>query len=406
MAITATYVNASSFTVVGDQTVEFSEGRRVKCNCGVDGNKIGTIKSSVYTSLTTIILTLLSDDLTSNLTEVLYGIQSQGSAGSVPVHNHGDGEGAGGNVQNNILINQDFSIWQENTTFANPATGVYTADGHLVESAAGGGTLPTVNVKENTTVHEDAFSQSCELEITNVGATGATRFWRLKQSIEDWERYKGKTVTVSIRLKSSVAITLPNGLLQVHDGLSGGYTFITSVTTTWTTYSATLAISTSATSMSVHFYIIGAAAGEISTTGSIYIQWMKLELGSVNTPLIPRKTGKELRLCQRYYQKSYSQGTFPGAVTGVGVEEIYTAGLTSSVRLMRKNTRLPVVMKAAPTVTVYSTAGTSGNVTMGNGDISATVDNISDSGFRVYATDTPAVTVGLISYQYIAVSRV
>jgi hypothetical protein len=66
----ATYVSATSFTVVGDQTTIFVAGRRVKCNCGVDGYDYGTILSSAYTTLTTITLTAASDDLTANLTSV------------------------------------------------------------------------------------------------------------------------------------------------------------------------------------------------------------------------------------------------------------------------------------------------------------------------------------------------
>jgi hypothetical protein len=66
----ATYVSTTSFTVVGDQTTIFVTGRRVKCNCGVDGYDYGTILSSAYTTLTTITLTAASDDITANLTAV------------------------------------------------------------------------------------------------------------------------------------------------------------------------------------------------------------------------------------------------------------------------------------------------------------------------------------------------
>jgi len=406
MAITATYVSASSFTVVGDQAAEFSEGRRLKCNCVADGYKFGTIKSSVYTSLTTITLTSPSDDLTSNLTEVLYGIQGPGTDGSVPVHNHGEGEGAGGNVQDNILINQDFSIWQENTTFTNPATGVYTADGYLISSAAGGGTLPTVNVKENTSVYDTAFGQSLELEITNVGASGAGRAWYLFQKVEDYKKYRGKTLTFSLKIKASVAITLPLGKMTLYDGATSTDATITSITTDWVTYSVTATIGAGATTLEVYYVLVG-GVGSISTTGSIYIQWMKLELGSVNTPLIPRRAGEDLRLCQRYYQKSYTQGTFAGDSGGYITQGIKITDVASSTYTMDHYTAFPVVMKAAPTVTIYDNAGNSGRVTMGSGNnIIGTVGGISDAGFNVSAVDTSAGTQRKILYHYIATSRV
>lgn len=67
----ATYVSATSFTVVGDQTTIFVAGRRVKCNCGVDGYDYGSIVSSSYGDPnTTVTLTTASDDITANLTSV------------------------------------------------------------------------------------------------------------------------------------------------------------------------------------------------------------------------------------------------------------------------------------------------------------------------------------------------
>ncbi len=90
----ATYVSATQFTVVGDQTTIFVTNRRVKCDCGVDGFKYGTISTSAYTSLTTVTLTAESDDLTANLTDVEWSVQIPIA---VPVHNHSD-ESSGGDL--------------------------------------------------------------------------------------------------------------------------------------------------------------------------------------------------------------------------------------------------------------------------------------------------------------------
>ena len=104
MAITATYVDADTFTVNTDRTAEFSVGRRVKCDCGVDGYKYGTIDSSSYSAVTTVNLSSGSDNLTSNLTEVEYGIQSEGDTGSVPRHIHEGGEGDGGSIRPYVKV--------------------------------------------------------------------------------------------------------------------------------------------------------------------------------------------------------------------------------------------------------------------------------------------------------------
>lgn len=75
--LSATFVSSNQFTVAGDQTSTFVTGRRVKCNCGSDGYKYGTISSSSFTSPQTTI-TLISGlvNLTSNLKSVEWGVEA------------------------------------------------------------------------------------------------------------------------------------------------------------------------------------------------------------------------------------------------------------------------------------------------------------------------------------------
>ena len=108
--ITAVYVDADSFTVATDRTSDFSVGRRVRAYCGTDGYKYGTVESSSYSSPnTTVNLKSANDDLTTNLTEVEYGEQSQGTTGSVPEHSHDGAEGSGGLVTNNPGSDYNYS---------------------------------------------------------------------------------------------------------------------------------------------------------------------------------------------------------------------------------------------------------------------------------------------------------
>ena len=98
--LSATYVDADTFTVSGDRTTTFVVGRRVKADCGVDGYKFGTIETRSYDSTsneTTVNLTAASDDLTSNLNVVWYGIVGGGASDqSIPIHSHDGSEGSGG----------------------------------------------------------------------------------------------------------------------------------------------------------------------------------------------------------------------------------------------------------------------------------------------------------------------
>jgi hypothetical protein len=69
-----TYISSTSFSLVGDQTTTFTVGRRVKVT-DAGGTKYCTIKTSAYTSLTTIVLDAQdSDALASPTSAVSYGI--------------------------------------------------------------------------------------------------------------------------------------------------------------------------------------------------------------------------------------------------------------------------------------------------------------------------------------------
>jgi len=74
--MSATFVDKTSFVVVGDQTIFFSRGRRVRANCGVDGYKVGIVKKALYSSPnTTVTICYTLGDLTSNLSDVKCSIK-------------------------------------------------------------------------------------------------------------------------------------------------------------------------------------------------------------------------------------------------------------------------------------------------------------------------------------------
>ena len=96
MALTATFVDADTFTVVGDRTADFVVNRKVRCDCGVDGYKYAVVSASSYGAPnTTVDLTADSDDLTNNLVYVDWSVVKTGTAGNIPLHDHSD-EDAGG----------------------------------------------------------------------------------------------------------------------------------------------------------------------------------------------------------------------------------------------------------------------------------------------------------------------
>ena len=72
-ALTLTYSSATVFTVPGDETATFLVGRRVKATVSA-GTVYGVIKTSAYTTLTTVTLVMDSGALDSGLSDISVGI--------------------------------------------------------------------------------------------------------------------------------------------------------------------------------------------------------------------------------------------------------------------------------------------------------------------------------------------
>jgi len=85
----ATYISSNRFSVSGDQSEKFIQGRKVKADCGVDGFKyVGVLTSSynIGDNLTTV--DIYDNILTINLSGVEIGLITPGPAGTLPFHNH------------------------------------------------------------------------------------------------------------------------------------------------------------------------------------------------------------------------------------------------------------------------------------------------------------------------------
>jgi hypothetical protein len=102
----------------------------------------------------------------------------------------------------------------------------------------------------------------------------------------------------------------------------------------------------------------------VGTNGAtFYITGVQLEKGSVATSFDYRPYGTELALCQRYFSKSYSTNTAIGG-TGDDGKTTFFVG-TNTTNPLYVYQKFPVSMRAAPTMTVYDLAGTSGKIYKG-----------------------------------------
>ena len=121
----ATYISSNQFKVSTDKTSEFLAGRRVRTNCG-GVYKYSTVQSSTY-SLPDTTITLEEGELTSNLSEVHYGIVNIGEQGSFPKHSHDGTEGTGG-VLSLLNLEDTPSSYEEGKYLRSTTSGVELED--------------------------------------------------------------------------------------------------------------------------------------------------------------------------------------------------------------------------------------------------------------------------------------
>lgn len=312
--VTPTYVSAASFTLPGDQTVEFHVGRRLQFTVTA-GTVYGTIKTAAYSSVTTITLTTESQALDSGLSVVNLSIlRADHLASPTPQEASSINAGPIGEGRNKI-INGDFRIDQKNLG----ASQTYNAGGALAYCAdqwygfCNGANLTGQRITSNGTYR---YRFTGLASVTNVG---------LAQRMEADSTYDlaGTTATLSALLSSSSLTTITwaayyanskdtFGTLAspTHTQIATGTFTITSSETRYTTQ---ISIPSAATTGLEIVFTGGALLGtQTLTFGDVY-----LVRSTVSEDHFPRRQyGTELALCQRFLPAYNSQSTNENVCTG------------------------------------------------------------------------------------------
>jgi hypothetical protein len=139
-----------------------------------------------------------------------------------------------------------------------------------------------------------------------------------------------------------------------------------------------------------------------STSNNFYITGLQLEKGTTASTFEFRSYGKELMLCQRYFEKTYEQTVAIGTATENGWEWIGSdcPNLTTSGTLQSQRPRFSVTKRTQPIMTVWDATGASAKATryaVGGGPSNGhacTTDLITVNAFRVFVAGTTTTTNG------------
>ena len=228
----------------------------------------------------------------------------------------------------------------------------------------------------NSATPPSGFTNYFGVQVASTATVGSSDYFLIEQSIEGyniadlaWGTSSGKTVTLSFWVQSSLTGTFGGSILN--NGTTESYPFSYSIPTanTWTYCTVTILappvgttwLTNNGRGMFVYFSMgigstfqgpantwaaanYGTPTGAVSILGTsgatFYITGVQLEVGSTATSFDVRDYGRELILCQRYYQ-------FGGAGS-VGLADGTSSGRCS----LGQNTI--VSMRTTPTINLTS----------------------------------------------------
>jgi hypothetical protein len=327
----------------------------------------------------------------------------------------------------NRIINGAMVIDQRNAgASVTPTTsGSYTLDRWQVYNSQSS----KFSVQQNAGSVTPPAAFSNYLGATSLSAYSITSgdYFTIGQPIEgfnvadlNWGTANAKTITISFWVRSSLTGTF--GACVTNSAFDRSYPFSYTINSanTWEYETITIAGDISGTWLTNNGrgieldFGIGVGSSNSGTAGSwqsgwkpsvtsavsvvgtngatFYITGVQLEVGSSATSFDYRDYGNELRMCQRYYEKSYNISTVPGTApmdTGSSNLNPGTVGSAEYTSLLFK-----VPKRTTPTITIYNdNTGASGQIRVFNGSgfaghFSTNIDLISENSYRIAVSRT------------------
>lgn len=296
------------------------------------------------------------------------------------------------NTIKNIIINGNFNVWQRGTSFSSIG---YTADrfslaknGSVAINTTQSTSVPTLN-ESNT-----KSNYSLRMEIaTAQPSLGAGDYLLYIYSVEgfDYAVIDNKTVTLSFWVKATKTGT--NSISFRSGGFNRTYVaeYTINVADTWEKKSITLPLNDSANGtwnfdntlgMDILFCMGVGTTFSTSTlnawqagnflgstnqvnhadtvTNNFSLAQVQLEIGNVETDFSDLLISETVKLCQRYFCKSFDLTQTPvqnlGASSNGVVTQIANVGGASHANLI-----FPQEMRTSPTITTYGPSFNNGN---------------------------------------------
>ena len=316
------------------------------------------------------------------------------------IDNNGANLGQLGN--RNMVTNGSMQVSQRSTSVAGigaNGTAYHTLDRWQIET--GGSNSGRFTMSQSSDA-PSGFGSSLKLDCTTADTSiGTSEYLLLEYRIEgqDVQRIKKGTsdaeeITISFYVKANASF---NFVLEVLDATNNrACSKLFSTTTGWNrveiTYPADTTgeiVNSNAQGIRLFFWLhagstytsgalnsssfnattpskraSGISSFYSSTDNEFYLTGFQMEVGDTATPFEHRSYGDELAKCQRYYEKSYNQGTAPGASTHLGSRSSGGNQAANTTGEIGGYFPFIVTKRTAPSVTIWDQSGNQGKTTV------------------------------------------
>ena len=321
----------------------------------------------------------------------------------------------------NLLINGNMRIAQRVTT-AVSTNGSYPVDRFSVsQTTAGAWTMQ--QIPASTTACPPGFDYSIKFTKTTGNTPAVSDYNYFFQAIEgnnsaqlDWGTANAKPAVLSFWVRSGATGTFGGSVRNNAANSAFPFSYVVNAVDTWeykTVYINAITTGTWTKDNSsgvVLFFDLGSGANARTTAGTVasgniigasgssqyptttsggnmFFTGMQLEQNYQPTPFEQRPIGVELALCQRYYEKSYSDGVATGTNTFTGVVLQGSFGNASGKHYTTVSYK--VAKRSAPTVSLWTNVGGVGSW--------AVISSPQPSGYAgpasIFASNTKSFTV-------------
>lgn len=326
----------------------------------------------------------------------------------------------------NLIINGAMDVSQRGTTFAGVGASAteYTLDRWLVYTS--GSPQARATVTRETTGVFGGFGNSAKIDCTTAeAAVGAGELWSWQQRFQaqDFQQLRygnaaAKILALRFKIKSPKSGTHCVALYQPDATRSYVREFTVASADTEEEITVTFPGDASGTinndsgeGLRLTWPLVAGSDFQIAadawtasedyatasqqnlldnTDNNFEITGIQLELGPLATPFEWQPLTQTLELCQRYYCKTFAQGTTPAQNAGIqgALHGIGSGGGSSRAHL---GWRFPTTMRATPTVITYNPSAVNAFArnSVDNSDTTVTVGSARDSALSI-RTDADA----------------